>query len=174
MKDMEIWKDIPGYEGIYQASSFGNIKSLNRLDSNNQQRLSVLMKPVLKKATGYFQVKLCSGNGNKKIFLWHRVIATVFIENINNKPCVNHIDCDKSNNKLSNLEWCTYKENTEHSIKLGNITPRGHQNGNSKLKPEDIIFIRNDKSSSKELSKIYGVASMHINSIRRKHTWKHI
>lgn len=170
----EIYKSIPGYEGFYEASNFGNIRSLNRIDSGNKFRTGKTMKPVLKKATGYFQVKLCRGNADHKICLWHRVICLTFIENILNKPSVNHIDADKSNNRIENLEWVTAKENTSHGINIGNIKPRGEDNKSSKLKITDIIFIRSNSISSKELSKKYNVASAHINSIRRRVTWKHV
>lgn len=170
----ENWKDVPGYEGFYQASENGHIRSVDRIDSGNQHRKSVLMKPVLARKTGYFQVKLSTGLGRCKIMLWHRVVALTFIPNIENKRCVNHIDADKSNNKVINLEWCTHKENTHHGIKLGNITPRGEGNKSSKLKTEDVLFIRSNSVSSKQLGKKYGVDPAHITAIRRRITWKHV
>ena len=94
-----IWKDIPNYEGIYQVSNLGEVKSL---------RSNIFLRPSVKK-NGYLQVRL-SG----KTFLVHRLVAISFIPNINNFPQVNHIDENKLNNCVWNLEWCSAKYNTNY------------------------------------------------------------
>lgn len=96
----ELWKDIKGYEGLYQASNFGNIRLLN---NNKHLKQGILSK-------GYLRVTL-----SKKSFLSHRIIATTFIPNPDNKKCVNHIDGNKLNNNVNNLEWCTHSENMQHA-----------------------------------------------------------
>lgn len=116
----EIWKDIVGYEGLYQISNFGNVKSLNY----NHTHTSKLLVPK-RHHSGYVMVTLCKNNIHKNKFI-HILVANAFIENIENKPCVNHIDGDKHNNHVSNLEWVTHKQNTQHAIKTGlrkNLTP---------------------------------------------------
>ena len=110
---MEKWKDIAGYEGRYQASDLGNIKSLI---SNK------ILKPRIDK-NGYFKVILYTGNGDKKEFRLHRLIAETFIPNPENFPQVNHINEDKTNNAVDNLEWCTSLQNNNHGTRNERIRP---------------------------------------------------
>ncbi len=105
----EIWKDIPGYEGLYQASSFGNIRSLNWRKQNIVRNL--YLKPHNK---GYLQVELSKG-GKKKMITVHRLVALAFIPNPDNLPVINHKDENKNNNNVENLEWCTFSYNTAYS-----------------------------------------------------------
>ena len=100
----EIWKDIPGYEN-YQISNLGNVKSLNYLRTGKEK----LLKPGLS-SSGYYFVPLCK-NGEKKYFNIHRLVSLVFIPNPDNKPCVDHINGDRLDNREKNLRWCTNKEN---------------------------------------------------------------
>jgi hypothetical protein len=107
---MEIFKDIKGYEGIYQISNLGNVKSYKK----NRVKIRI----PTKNTNGY----LCLGlrkNNKRKMYLIHRLISEYFIENKNNKPYINHIDGNKLNNNINNLEWCTQKENVNHSWKIG-------------------------------------------------------
>ena len=117
----EIWKDIPGYEGYYQASNLGNIKSLpkfKKIFENKKYKTKTKILCVEKNSRGYNRVWLIK-NGERKRFFVHRLIAETFIPNPENKPCVNHIDCNIENNKADNLEWCTQKENSEYAVSLG-------------------------------------------------------
>lgn len=102
----EIWKDIKGYEGKYQVSNYGRVKSLNYRNTGKEQ----LMKPTLQ-TNGYLYFSLCKPN---KKFLIHRLVAEAFIPNPNNLPCVNHKDEDKTNNHVDNLEWCTHLYNINY------------------------------------------------------------
>lgn len=106
---MEIYKDIKGYEGIYQISNLGNIRSLN------YNKFRILK---LKNDRGYFTVCLCKQNIKKQHSV-HRLVANTFIYNLQNKPQVNHINGIKTDNNINNLEWCTCKENIIHSWKSG-------------------------------------------------------
>ena len=107
----EIWKDIKGYECIYQVSNLGNVKSLDRLSTNGRRLKGKLLAKTNSK--GYIKVTLTNKNksDNRDI---HRLVAQAFIPNPENKPQVNHIDEDKTNNTVDNLEWCTAKENINH------------------------------------------------------------
>ena len=121
----EIWKTIPNFEGIYEVSNFGNVRSLKRkvqgLNDINQMFKGKVLKPGINR--GYKRVTLSKANKLKK-FSIHRLVASVFLDNKFNKPCVNHIDGNKSNNNLLNLEWCTYSENEKHSYNvLNKINP---------------------------------------------------
>ena len=106
----EIWRDIKGYEGLYQVSNLGNVRRLVGFRCRNER----IIKPR-KKANGYLQVIL-QDNGIKKCVHIHRLVAEAFIPNTDNLPEVNHIDEDKTNNRVSNLEWCTRKYNAEYSL----------------------------------------------------------
>lgn len=109
---MEIWKDIQGYEGRYQISNYGRVKSLHY---HKEHREAIL---ALKKTRrGYWIIGLWNGV-KKKFFSVHRLVAMAFIPPYNGEQ-VNHVDADKTNNHVENLEWCTAKENTLHAIKLG-------------------------------------------------------
>lgn len=106
---MEIWKDVKGYEGYYLVSDLGNVK---RLHSKNNLK-------AINNGYNYLSVSL-SINGNVKRFYIHRLVAMSFIENKENKEEVNHIDGNRKNNKLSNLEWVTRSENHYHRYKVLN------------------------------------------------------
>ncbi|WP_339008567.1 NUMOD4 motif-containing HNH endonuclease [Fusobacterium varium] len=115
---MEIWKDIKGYEGLYQVSNFGRVKSLERFKQNHSklQRVPEKIKSAKKNLEGYLSVDLYKNNIQKTVRV-HRLVAEAFIENSLNKETVNHIDGDKSNNCVGNLEWATYREQNIHFYK---------------------------------------------------------
>ena len=104
----EIWKDIEGYEGLYQVSNLGRVKSKHRVSER-------ILKPSIN-SRGYMLVIL-SKNGEYKSGKVHRLVAQSFIPNTENKPQVNHIDENKTNNMASNLEWVTVKENINHGTR---------------------------------------------------------
>lgn len=116
----EIWKDIPDYEGIYQASNLGKIKSLPKnikmpKGGYRKQKEKFLKFSIDK--DGYFKTTICK-NKKPKTYYVHRLIAKTFIKNKENKSFVNHIDGNKQNNCVNNLEWCTAKENVNHAIHI--------------------------------------------------------
>ena len=108
----EEWRDINGYEGLYQVSDQGRVKSLERTDSLGRTVKERILKPGMDRG-GYLLVVLCAG-GKPKTLNVHRLVCEAFHENPENKPCVNHIDENKTNNAASNLEWSTYEENNNH------------------------------------------------------------
>ena len=124
----EIWIPIIGYEESYQISNYGNVKSLAKTWFVGRKRTSYISKPdsIIYKRTdkdGYRFVSLRK-DLKTKYFKIHRLVAIHFIENPDNKKEVNHIDCDKSNNFILNLEWCTSLENTKHA-KINNLIKSG-------------------------------------------------
>lgn len=106
-----------GFEGDYEVSSKGRIRSISRDETQSngvvRHRRGRLMV-LLQKKNGYLSVRLCK-NGQVRDFLVHRLVATAFIKNTNNLPCVNHKDHNKHNNCVENLEWCSYLYNNQYS-----------------------------------------------------------
>lgn len=109
---MEIWKDIFGYEGYYQVSNGGNVRSVDRIDTRGYKRTGKLIKPN-KNSDGYLILRLYK-EGNKKMISIHRLVALNFIPLVDGKNIVNHIDNCVTNNSVDNLEWCTVIENIKH------------------------------------------------------------
>lgn len=133
----EIWKDIPGYEGLYKVSNLGNVLSLNNYRRSN----SKILKQHISKS-GYHSVVL-SKNQIKKTYRVHRLVAMVFIPNPDNLPFINHKDENKANNCVDNLEWCTDDYNRHYGTmflraKLSNIKSRGRKVACYNLKGEFI------------------------------------
>jgi hypothetical protein len=131
-----FWKDIPGYEGLYQISRRGQVKSLGRKIIDNRCRVTV-RKDMIKinqvDMFGYYRIQL-KKDGISKNFRIHRLIALAFIPNPSNKKCINHIDANKKNNRISNLEWCTNKENIQHAFRKSLVSrARGENCANATI-----------------------------------------
>lgn len=156
----EIWKPVAGYDVVYAVSSLGRIKN-------------IITGQILKGAPqikGYRRVLLSVGG--VKTLLVHRLVAQAFIENKENKPCVNHIDGDKTNNLVSNLEWVTYRENNLHSINNGRRTYLGGEaHPTAKLKLSNIFDIKNSTLKGIALAKKFNVTPSTISSIKKGKTW---
>jgi DNA-binding XRE family transcriptional regulator len=170
----EIFVDIAGYEGKYQISNYGNVKSLLRRCLNgNDKTITVKYKPrLLKLATthGYKYVFLCK-DAKVKASRVHRLVASAFIDNPNKLPFVNHKDGNKTNNFFENLEWVTASENSLHKTRvLGKGRFETHQK--RKLDWLRVNEIRLDKTlSQKKLGEKYGVSKGCIAAIKYNKTW---
>ena len=126
---MEKWRDIPGYEGFYQVSDLGNIRSIRFNKIRNMKSWD---------SHGYRAVELCMNNNRYTVGI-HRLVALTFIPNPENKPEVNHKDRNKSNNNVENLEWVTQSENVAHAYRHG-VEPRPtHQDQPFQKEILDII-----------------------------------
>ena len=128
---MEIWKDIEGYNGKYQISNTGEVRSFSKWKNGNLLKGGTCGNP------GPYRYVALVGSGRddiKSIYI-HRLVATYFVENPNGYNEVNHIDGNTLNNNAENLEWCSHLENMRHAFKSGKIShefQRGAKNKNSK------------------------------------------
>lgn len=120
----EIWLPVVGYEGLYEVSNLGNVKTLGMVVAHSDGRVRHCKGKLMKTSEcskrdeaekGYLEVRLTNENKESKAHRVHRLVAEAFIENVDNKPIVNHIDGDKHNNNVDNLEWATYSENNQHA-----------------------------------------------------------
>ena len=136
---MEIWKDVEGYEGMYQVSSYGRVKSLAR-EVTDMFGTKMLEEKIVERSDNcqYYMIALSKNNVKEHTSI-HRLVAKTFIPNPENKPCVNHIDGNKHNNRVENLEWVTYSENSQHAIRTGLLKPQKHKRQIDKLSPEEVI-----------------------------------
>lgn len=112
----EIWKDIVGYEGLYQVSNLGRVKSLPKMAGFRSQPEK--LTAIFVDKHGYHKANLYKNNTHKQVYV-HILVAQAFVSNDDNKPQVNHKDGDKSHNFDTNLEWCTAKENVIHAYTTG-------------------------------------------------------
>lgn len=177
---VEIWKNIIGYEGHYQVSNMGQVKSLNY----NRTLKERILKGG-KGGGGYYQVNLFK-NGKIKRYYVHRLVGIAFIPNPENKPEINHIDGNKANNIVNNLEWVTSKQNTEHAFETGlrdkygfrNIDNKGEKHGRSKLTESQVLEIRDKYSTGKYthrgLANDYSVSHTAIGKIINRKRWSHL
>jgi len=174
---MEIFKDIKGYKGFYQISNLGNVKSLSRI-INNGGRETNIKERVLKTKLNHGYKRVCLNRDSiNKDYSIHRLIAISFIPNNENKPHVNHIDGNKLNNSISNLEWCTHAENMNHAFRIGLINNTGQNQTNSILnegKVKEIKELLKSGLSQYKIGLMYGVSRGAVLGIHLKNTWKHL
>lgn len=161
----ELWKPVPDYDG-YQVSNFGRVK---RIYKNGKQRV---LKPVLNR-NGYLRICLSKGN-EKKIFSIHRLVAQAFIPNPLSKPQINHIDGNKLNNHVENLEWVTGSENQRHAVGTG-LKKSGQDRPEAKLTNQQAQYIRENPSkyNISQLAQMFSVKRTVIEFVQLGKTYKH-
>ena len=161
-------KDVKDYEGLYFLNENGNIFSYPK-----KTRRGIREIFSMKVGSGYMQIDLCKDKKIKR-HLVHRLMAKTFIENIENKPQVNHINGIKNDNRLENLEWNTRSENQLHSIRIGLRTTIGEKNSQSKINSEQALLIFNDERPYNEIEQDYKISISSISGIKRGYSWTHI
>jgi len=180
--ECEIWKDIIGYEGLYKVSNFGRIKSLDKICGNFLRKAKI--RKIRLDKDGYCVISLYK-LGKIKYTGVHRLVATAFIPNPENKKFVNHKKGIKTDNRASELEWVTQSENEKHAFEIGlkkpnvdNVKIRGTLNIHSKLTESDVLKIRNlykKGTSVSEIQKIFNnITLQSIYGIVKMNTWKNI
>lgn len=173
----EEWKDVVGYEGIYQVSNLGYIK---RVSGDSRTMPRKILKPC-GNGRGYLYVVLYRDHKRRQIAV-HRIVALAFLPHKQEETEVNHIDGDKHNNNLENLEWVTPSENAIHAVRiLGKLSLPvrvGEKNNNAKLTRESVQQIRQllatMQYTRREIAKRFDVSTSCIASIARRRTWKHV
>ena len=171
---MTEWRSIIDYPG-YEVSDDGRVRSIERtvVDRRSLRHFqSVMLKPRLKR--GYPVVVIRDAGATKNASV-HRLVATAFLPNPENKPQVNHKNGIPTDNRVSNLEWCTAAENTQHSYSTGLQQPkRGVHNHQSKLTDAHVAAIRADTRSQRKIAADYGVTQSVVSDIKRGKLWAHI
>lgn len=161
----EEYRDVVGFEDYFQISNLGNVFS---------KRSNRILKQT-KSKTGYwtFATKIGGRNGTDHCFKVHRLVAEAFIPNPESKPFVNHIDGCKTNNVVSNLEWVTPKENSDHAWSTGLQLPRP-KHSQRKLTDDQVREIRGSTKTNRELASIYEINHVSIGRIKRRESYKDI
>ena len=178
IKDLpnEIWKPIANYEGLYEISNYGRIKSLPRKTKTKIVKEPMILK-VFKRHTGYIQAKLCK---NSKLYnpIVSRLVAEAFLEKPNYPCVVNHKDCIRDNNHVNNLEWITQSQNTRYAFLKGNKSQKGEKNNMAKLTMEKVKEIRkfkeeNDHLSQQQIADHFNLKRENVKDIINYKTWNY-
>lgn len=182
MQEQEIWKDCIGYEGIYQISNYGRVKSVARYvyvnhGTDNYRKLrEVIMQPSI--INGKYWHVIFKVNGNIKHKTVHRLVAQHFIPNPDNLPVINHLDNNGFNNHVSNLEWTTVKGNTQHAIAIGALKLKGEDNPMAKYDKALVLKIREmydvDKIRICNIARQLDLPTKYIDLIVHRKRWKHV
>lgn len=174
----EIWKDIPNYEGYYQVSTFGRVKSMPKwlnIKKGQRQTKEIIIANT-NNGTGYLICSL-SKDGKRKSILTHRLVALTFIENKDKTKEVNHIDGNKKNNFASNLEWVTRQENIDHSWDKKLTKCIGETHHSSVLNNNIVREIRSEYSAgnytTQQLANKFNINRRTIWNVVERHTWNH-
>lgn len=161
----ESWRDIPGYEGLYQVSSFGFVMSRERTGTKGG-----VLKPDLNRS-GYQQVRLYKGN-KSQVFYVHRLVMLAF--NGDSTKQTNHINGQKADNRLSNLEYVTPSENAIHAIGLfGKWMGKGEESSQAKLSQAEVNQIKDMRGqySQRELARRFGISEAQVSRIINGIRW---
>ena len=177
----EIWLPINGFDGFYEVSSFGVVRSVDRFVKHSNGRslrpvLGCVKTPNIDKS-GYHSVHLYK-EGKLKKFLVHRLVAAAFIDNKKELPQVNHKNGNKSDNSIENLEWCTGSDNCIHAIR-NNLyqQAKGSACSNAKITEADVLQIRKYAAlgtMQKDIAAMFGIGRKAISKIVTKQRWKHV
>ena len=166
----ERWRWVVGYEGLYMVSDQGRVMSVPRKTGRSSWPGKLLKQG--RGGSGYPHVAV-SVKGNQKTVEVHRLVAEAFIPNPDGKREVNHIDGDKSNNRVENLEWATRSENVRHAYE--NLPRKQFDHFHRrKLTEQDVAAICKTEGTNKEIAKAFGVSDVMVGRIKRREAWRHV
>lgn len=169
MADKEEWRWVVGYEGLYMVSDLGNVMSMK--DERGSTPMTILKQGACN--SGYLHVTLHK-DGHGKTVMVHRLVATAFLPNPDNKTQVNHKDGNRKNNHLSNLEWVTCSENILHSFRVLGRDTKGRKKTSKKLTKEQIIEIYLSEENGQEVAKRFNISDTMVYNIRNGKCWSEI
>lgn len=166
----KIWKNIKGFEGLYQVSNYGEIKSLAK-----KKGWATKGETILKQKTTQLGYKTIVLSRNTKPFYLsvHRIVASAFIKNPLSKKQVNHKDGSKINNLYTNLEWATSSENLKHAFRIGIKNMKGDRHNNRKLDSKKVELIRNSELMGADLARLFNVCPATICLIKKRKIWNY-
>lgn len=175
----ELWKPVKDFEGIYEVSNLGNVRSLDRVIITKNKGVKNIKGKVLSRNTpnssGYLVVDL-RGPYNKCEYI-HRLVGTAFVSGYDEGKVINHIDGNKLNNNASNIEWVYQFENHAHSYEIG-LSKIGEDSGNAKLKNSEVLeifdLIDDSNLTNQEIGDIFNVTRTCIYDIRVGKVWTHL
>lgn len=168
---IEIWKDIKEYEGLYQISNLGNIKSFKRYKEGK------LLNPKFDKDE-YKEIGIRDCNGVRTFKRVHRLLAESFISNPNNYKFINHKANNLSNNSIDNIEWCSIEYNNKYRFTNGNALHKGSKSPVATITEDIAVEIyklgHSGRYTEPKLSKMFNTTRSVVNKIRLNKTWTHV
>ncbi len=178
----EQWKPVKDYEGLYEVSSLGRVRSLDRLAGTRwgttEKFVAGVTLTYTTKSNRYHRCCLQKTGRKRKYVSVHRLVAEAFIPNPENKPQVNHINGAKKDNRAENLEWNTSKENINHAIESGLISIKGDNHPGAILNEDKVgeikYLLNKNKLNQTEIGDMFGVTNYAICDIKRGKSGKHV
>ncbi|HYE70368.1 MAG TPA: NUMOD4 motif-containing HNH endonuclease [Aquabacterium sp.] len=175
----ETWRPIHGYEGFYEVSDKGRVRSLPRramVRGGATRSVAGIVMTLTKREDGYLAVSLYRDNKSES-FLAHRLVASAFMGHLGDGQEVNHKDGDKGNNSTSNLEIVSRQQNIDHAVASGLIDNKGERNAGASISEDLVRQILADHAAGlgyKKLSKKYGVSWGLARNVAARRTWRHV
>lgn len=177
----EIWKPIPNYEGLYEVSNLGRVKSLERVVYLPKRKIFRKLKERflrLNPSSDWYPIVSLHKKSKVEVKQVHKIVGLLFVKNPDNLPYLNHINGIKTDNRSTNLEWCTHLFNMRHAFTTG-LIPNGERNHKAKLTDQKVRAIKrllkiNPKTNQKALSEKLNISRSVINAIAKGRKWKYV